>query len=700
MTMTLVTAAIDLGSDDSLSWNTVGSVGDTLSNTFAIFSDSYANEVIVSEPGADETYLGQECAFPGCTYNGNFSPGEYLLLTSNSGVPAPDGKLRMTMPTGVGFDSLGARIQSQEYGSYTVKLEFFDQDGVSLGTVTRSGTNNGDVSTGDGAATFVGALTDVVASIAEFSLIAAPSDESLLVLSAVFFKVSASVPPDPAARGCTGAGTLTQVLVRGDLPTNDTVVIADIGPSGSAVSSPYDGVTSGGRPYILSEPDAVYLARFLECPATGCSTNCNFDAGDEVLRTTYVGASPAGVMRFEFLEDFDAAGANSASEEFGDFTTKLEFFDSGNNSLGCVTRDGTNDGNVTPGTGTAIFIGATTTSAARAVEFSLISAPLGNLVEHYVNNVIFHFTPITPGGGGGGGGGGGLTPGEVIRFPPQKYIARLMGHDEDRPIYATVCNPPPPARHIGRIHGQDDNTRPVYSLAQCGYTAGYGAMPTGDKYARLMGQYDRPLRSTAEGRAIYAVVCCSPLIGPLGSSGSLSPSGSQGGSQGVSASASGSLGVSGSASGSLAASLGPSLPGSEVEAGSVSGSGSLRHITTACCPVTGLPEILHAVIFNQTGTCACLPAALTFTWNGVLGLSAIWNSEVIHGCSSDPMTFFIRCRAGAVDCIGMSLLSSQCVSMGSVNPAGDCSCDPAYFHYTVTGLTDCCAGGFEMIVTE
>ena len=120
-------------------------------------------------------------------------------------------------------------------------------------------------------------------------------------------------------------------------------------------------------------------------------------------------------------------------------------------------------------------------------------------------------------------------------------------------------------------------------------------------------------------------------------------------------------------------------------------------VVITCCPV-GLPSVLHGTVTNRTGTCSCIPDTLTFVWDGVI----LYRSQTF-ACDAGDMTFTLRCRAGAIDCTGIGLVSSECPTMVSVNPQTGCVCDNCNLvdlKYIGVAPTVCCTGTFDVEVTN
>lgn len=307
----------------------------------------------------------------------------------------------------------------------------------------------------------------------------------------------------------------------------------------------------------------------------------------------------------------------------------------------------------------------------------------------------------------------------TLTVRPQRLAARLVGQT-NRPVYASVCDPPKPSRHYVRLVGQTN--RPVYTLGECTTPPGLGVIATGRYKARLVGQTNRP---------VYVLACCS-LEGAAGSgsgsgSGSASPSASASASASLSASASASPSASASASASLSASASPSASasasaspsesasfGSEVVSGSLPSSvtGSVVGIPVPCCPGKVIPTGLFVTARNMPGNecvCADTSASFVIAYGADPGFPTHWYGKG-DVCGQDLEVWLCFSAGGGSDCSDCLVLAHRW-SNGCGTPiepgggddcpvgatASSCTCNPFYAERTNVDALTCCGGAAGLI---
>jgi len=187
----LVTDRSLLQEDDSIAWSTFG--GD-LTPLPSPFNATTAQGVGFTLDGSSAFTL-----FSGATYNSDFLPSDTVVSNFDlDEVRGVIGGIRIVFL--LPYSGGGAQIQGNEFGPFNATLEAFGLGGVSLGSFSINGTNNGS---GDGSAPFLGvqstgldiygleftlgpamAINHVTLSAEETTVVPEPSTGALLVLGA------------------------------------------------------------------------------------------------------------------------------------------------------------------------------------------------------------------------------------------------------------------------------------------------------------------------------------------------------------------------------------------------------------------------------------------------------------------------------------------------------------------------------------
>jgi hypothetical protein len=150
----LVTSRTALAGTDSVNWGTLGPNGIHVANPFTILS-SAGRSISVSKTISDSFKEGVQCPSPtGCSWGGNFAPGDSVLSTYDIGS-------KLNNPITLNFGSTavaagGAQIQTDFQGRFTAQVEAFDTTGKSLATFTEKGIST---SAADNSAIFIGIIS-------------------------------------------------------------------------------------------------------------------------------------------------------------------------------------------------------------------------------------------------------------------------------------------------------------------------------------------------------------------------------------------------------------------------------------------------------------------------------------------------------------------------------------------------------------
>lgn len=102
-----------------------------------------------AQGGPGSTQL--ECPWTGCTWTGNFGPGDSVLTSINANTGGSEGAIDLTFSQGVA--GVGFQIQGKSYGTFDAEIEAFDGS-TPLGTFyAYNGNSNGNE---NGSAIFMG----------------------------------------------------------------------------------------------------------------------------------------------------------------------------------------------------------------------------------------------------------------------------------------------------------------------------------------------------------------------------------------------------------------------------------------------------------------------------------------------------------------------------------------------------------------
>lgn len=121
--------------------------------------------------------------------------------------------------------------------------------------------------------------------------------------------------------------------------------------------------------------------------------------------------------------------------------------------------------------------------------------------------------------------------------------------------------------------------------------------------------------------------------------------------------------------------------------GSGGGSGTAGPVVfTDCCPDDPIPETLYGTISAKTGTCTCLPTALTFTYVG----GSDWYSNTLTTCSYEGF-LILSCSGGAWSLQNASVATGTLIST---------VCNPVLeIVFDMTADPATCTGTFTVTIT-
>ena len=133
----------------------------------------------------------------GTDWNGNFSPGDYLLWTNSPG----QGPLILQFDTPL--SQIGAQIQADSYGAFTAQIDAY-HDGTLLASFQASGFSNNN---GDGSAIFLGVDdTQREINMIVYSIVSCTSDCNDFAINDI--SVSTGATPEPGTLALFGSGVL------------------------------------------------------------------------------------------------------------------------------------------------------------------------------------------------------------------------------------------------------------------------------------------------------------------------------------------------------------------------------------------------------------------------------------------------------------------------------------------------------------
>lgn len=131
------------------------------------------------------------------------------------------------------------------------------------------------------------------------------------------------------------------------------------------------------------------------------------------------------------------------------------------------------------------------------------------------------------------------------------------------------------------------------------------------------------------------------------------------------------------------------LPTWPLSAAQCGGAGGGSGVMTNCC-MADIPTLLHVTVSSKTGTCTCLPNALTLTWNG-----SAWSAGGAGTCTAPDV--FLICSGSTVNGF---LLYAPVAGITGGAPAAGSTCSPFDLVFSSLSISGCCNGTATFHVTE
>jgi hypothetical protein len=184
-----------------------------------------------------------------------------------------------------------------------------------------------------------------------------------------------------------GALTLTFVSDRSSLGGTDLIDWGDLGGDLTRVDNPFTILSNGGVSFDVSKTGPTQFTIVYQ----PTSADMNFADGDELL-STYDWGGPRNYSENPIVLSTSvgmfAGGVQISPIWYGNFTAKIEIFDSPGNSLGYFERNGILTGYHD---NSAIFIGINSDEAFYKIAFSIIEDSGGTIGDIFINQ--FDFIP-------------------------------------------------------------------------------------------------------------------------------------------------------------------------------------------------------------------------------------------------------------------------------------------------------------------
>lgn len=190
-----VTSPAGLGSNETVTWNQLGSDGTIIPNPFTAISST---SDVISGSFAGTGGLVADVGVGWGPASGTFATNDALVWAFNNTTNSGTGPVTFTLPSAA--FGVGASLQADSPGQFTAKLELFN-GALSLGFVTATSDSAGD-------AFFLGALDTTATNVtkATFSLTAAQTNSNVnnnlgdFALDTLYIhKAAVTVVPEPAS---------------------------------------------------------------------------------------------------------------------------------------------------------------------------------------------------------------------------------------------------------------------------------------------------------------------------------------------------------------------------------------------------------------------------------------------------------------------------------------------------------------------
>jgi hypothetical protein len=284
---TLVTSRTALAGTDSVNWGTLGSNGIHVANPFTILS-SAGRSISVSKTIADSFNEVVQCpSSTGCSWDGNFAPGDSVLWTFDLGTKL-DNPITLNFGT-TAVAAGGAQIQMDYEEPFTAQVEAFDATGKSLASFTEKGTST---HAADNSAIFIG-VSSGTANISQIALsIKVGESRGDFAINKFDFRTSTLAAATSAA-----APTIRQPALALDLASLVPSLLTTGQPAMPA--SPLLGPATQSAP--PANPSGVL-------PGSGTTSNVLIGAVDAVFAASHTETSDDGAwfLTPSYLSSLDA----------------------------------------------------------------------------------------------------------------------------------------------------------------------------------------------------------------------------------------------------------------------------------------------------------------------------------------------------------------------------------------------------------
>jgi len=169
---------------DSVNWSQLGPNFTSIPNPF-----SFVTTAGVAGTGSYQNGGGAQVREQPNGFSGNFTQGDYLNWTDNSGP--------LTLKFAQGYTQIGAQIQTDYFGAFTAQI--CDSNGC----VTESGSST---SGNDGSAIYLGIESGLPINWVTFSMTSAPSNPNDFAINQVTLGGGAPPVPEPSSLLLLGTG--------------------------------------------------------------------------------------------------------------------------------------------------------------------------------------------------------------------------------------------------------------------------------------------------------------------------------------------------------------------------------------------------------------------------------------------------------------------------------------------------------------
>ena len=144
-----VNSRVALGGNDFIDWGTLGPQNTVLQSPFPVNSTGGISAVVSQTGNLTGNPIFQRID-QSSGWSGNFAPGDALIWNQEN---ADHVFVQFSIPVA----GVGAQVQSNFFGNFTMALEVFDSGNNLLGSFSENGNSNANA---DNSAIFLGALND------------------------------------------------------------------------------------------------------------------------------------------------------------------------------------------------------------------------------------------------------------------------------------------------------------------------------------------------------------------------------------------------------------------------------------------------------------------------------------------------------------------------------------------------------------